>query len=165
VRADYGGRRPARQRPPHQGGNAARRPARFQSTYRLALLPLFLNPHPWTMSFPNGTLRRLEFANKAVADELPVLHSRDTIIGGSKCHLWVKNRHRLPPVHVRFTLNSGHAATRSLCANGGPDAPRHYILILGWSIAWRARASARSARSEPTTKVVSALSLRVRKRP
>jgi hypothetical protein len=33
------------------------------------------------MSFPTGTLRRFEFANKAIADELPVLHCRSAIIG------------------------------------------------------------------------------------
>jgi hypothetical protein len=27
----------------------------------------------------------------AIADELPVLHSRNAIIGGSKCHLWVNH--------------------------------------------------------------------------
>jgi hypothetical protein len=45
------------------------------------------------MDFPNGTLRRLEFANKAIADELPVLHSRSTIIGDPESLLRVISRH------------------------------------------------------------------------
>ena len=44
------------------------------------------------MGFPNGTLRRLESANKAIADELPVLHSRSAIIGDPDSLLWVKTR-------------------------------------------------------------------------
>jgi hypothetical protein len=52
------------------------------------------------MGFPNGTLRRLEFANKAIADELPVLHSRSAIIGDPESLLRV---------------NSGHAALKLQC--------------------------------------------------
>jgi hypothetical protein len=46
------------------------------------------------MGFPNGTLRRLEFANKAIADELPVLHSLSAIIGDPETLLRVISRHQ-----------------------------------------------------------------------
>ena len=61
------------------------------------------------MGFPNGTLRRHEFANKAIADELPVLHSRSAIIGDPDNLLWVKSvegsRSR-PSMHFRCSPKS-----------------------------------------------------------
>src|ERR1700720_913232 len=54
------------------------------------------------MGFPNGTLRRLEFANKAIADELPVLHSRSAIIGDPESLLWVITRIHLFRAYVSF---------------------------------------------------------------
>jgi hypothetical protein len=61
------------------------------------------------MGFPNGTLRRLESANKAIADELPVLHSRSAIIGDPDSLLWVicvEGSRGRPSMHFRYSPKS-----------------------------------------------------------